>query len=53
MSTIMHNGYMCDIIRKWDGGYYDLITVHPTEKGFIETFLSVHWSELIEEGNKL
>jgi hypothetical protein len=39
--------------RIWDGGYYDMKTIEPTEKGIIETFLSVHWKELIEEGNNI
>ena len=53
MSTIIYKGYMCNIIKSYDGGFYDLRTIYTTEKGIIEEFLSVHRSELIEEGNNL
>lgn len=53
MGTVKHNGYLCEITRIWDGGYYDMKTLEPTEKGIIEIFLSVHWKELIEEGNNI
>ena len=52
MKTVIHNGYLCEIIRTWDGGYYDIVTLEPTEKGIYEEFLSVHRTELINEGNK-
>jgi hypothetical protein len=53
MKTVIYKGYVCNVVRTWDGGYYDLETVEPTEKLIIEVFFSVHRSELIEEGNNL
>lgn len=52
MKTVIHNGYLCEIIRTWDGGYYDIVTLEPTEKGIYEEFLIVHRTELLNEGNK-
>jgi hypothetical protein len=52
MKTVIHKGYLCEITRIWDGGYYDMITIEPTEKGIHEEYLSVHRTELLNEGNK-
>ena len=32
MKKVTYNGYECEIIRTWDGGYYDIRTISPTEK---------------------
>lgn len=52
MKTVTHNGHLCKITQVWDYGYYDLVTIEPTEKGIIETYLSVHRTELLREGNE-
>ena len=43
---VKHQGNFCKILKVWDGGYYDLETVEETENGIIETYLSVHISDI-------
>jgi len=56
IKIVKHNSYLCKITRVWDGGYYDLESIEETYldsiKLGISTYLSVHRSELLEEGNK-
>jgi hypothetical protein len=41
-----HQGYLCKVTRKWDGGFYDLVTLNITEKNNHEVFLSVPNDEI-------
>lgn len=43
---VKHQCYYCKVLKVWQGGYYDLETVEETEKGIIETFLSVHIGDI-------
>jgi hypothetical protein len=52
-AILIYNGYYCEILKVWDGGYYDLQTIEKTKKGIIEQYLSVHISELRAQGNVL
>lgn len=50
---VKHQGYYCKVLKVWQGGYYDLETVEETELGIIQTFLSVHISDIDTSDSKL
>ena len=52
-AIVKYNGYHCQILRVWDDVYFDLETLEKTKLGIIEQYLSVHVSELREQGNVL
>jgi GTP pyrophosphokinase len=46
---VFYNGYKCRVLKVWDNHWYDLETVEHTEKGVIETFLSVEEHEITDD----
>ena len=51
--VVTYKNLLWNVIKVWDGGYYDLETVNKTELGIHEIELSVEKCELNEQGNKL
>lgn len=46
---VIYNGYKCRILKVWDNFWYDLETIEKTEKGIIETFLSVEEYKITDD----